>query len=47
MSRPCRARSRCTGHNYCIVDEIDSILIDEARTLLIISGKVADAARCT
>ena len=29
------------GHNYCIVDEIDSILIDEARTPLIISG-VAD-----
>ena len=33
------------GHNYCIVDEIDSILIDEARTPLIISGKVADAAQ--
>ncbi len=26
------------GHNFCIVDEIDSILIDEARTPLIISG---------
>lgn len=26
------------GHHYCIVDEIDSILIDEARTPLIISG---------
>ena len=26
------------GHNYVIVDEIDSILIDEARTPLIISG---------
>ncbi len=26
------------GHNYCIIDEIDSILIDEARTPLIISG---------
>ena len=25
-------------HNYCIVDEVDSILIDEARTPLIISG---------
>lgn len=25
-------------HNYAIVDEIDSILIDEARTPLIISG---------
>ena len=33
------------GHNYCIVDEIDSILIDEARTPLIISGKLADAAK--
>ena len=33
------------GHNYCIVDEIDSILIDEARTPLIISGRVADAAQ--
>lgn len=33
------------GHNYCIVDEIDSILIDEARTPLIISGKIADAAQ--
>ncbi len=33
------------GHNYCIVDEIDSILIDEARTPLIISGKLADAAQ--
>src|ERR1700747_817185 len=26
------------GHNYAIVDEVDSILIDEARTPLIISG---------
>ena len=33
------------GHHYCIVDEIDSILIDEARTPLIISGQVADAAK--
>ncbi|WP_292775354.1 preprotein translocase subunit SecA [Microbacterium sp. UBA6741] len=33
------------GHTYCIVDEVDSILIDEARTPLIISGRVADAAR--
>ena len=33
------------GHKYCIVDEIDSILIDEARTPLIISGRVADAAK--
>lgn len=33
------------GHRYCIVDEIDSILIDEARTPLIISGQVADTAK--
>jgi preprotein translocase subunit SecA len=32
------------GHAYAIVDEVDSILIDEARTPLIISGRVADAA---
>ncbi len=30
------------GHNYCIVDEVDSILIDEARTPLIISGPSED-----
>ena len=30
------------GHNFCIVDEVDSILIDESRTPLIISGKVED-----
>jgi len=29
-------------HNFCIVDEIDSILIDEARTPLIISGAAED-----
>ena len=29
-------------HNYCIVDEVDSILIDEARTPLIISGSSED-----
>jgi preprotein translocase subunit SecA len=29
------------GHNYAIVDEVDSVLIDEARTPLIISGPVA------
>ncbi len=28
------------GHNYAIVDEVDSVLIDEARTPLIISGPV-------
>ncbi|HIF65683.1 MAG TPA: preprotein translocase subunit SecA [Acidimicrobiia bacterium] len=33
------------GHSYCIVDEVDSILIDEARTPLIISGRLADAAK--
>lgn len=30
------------GHNFVIVDEVDSILIDEARTPLIISGPVDD-----
>ncbi|MDP8956726.1 MAG: preprotein translocase subunit SecA, partial [Actinomycetota bacterium] len=33
------------GHYYAIVDEVDSILIDEARTPLIISGMVADSAK--
>ncbi|HYU93705.1 MAG TPA: preprotein translocase subunit SecA, partial [Actinomycetota bacterium] len=33
------------GHHYGIVDEVDSILIDEARTPLIISGMVADSAK--
>ncbi len=33
------------GHSYAIVDEVDSILIDEARTPLIISGRIADAAK--
>lgn len=28
------------GHNYAVVDEVDSVLIDEARTPLIISGPV-------
>jgi preprotein translocase subunit SecA len=27
-------------HNYTIVDEVDSVLIDEARTPLIISGPI-------
>lgn len=31
------------GHNFAVVDEIDSILIDEARTPLIISAPVAQA----
>ncbi len=30
------------GHNYAIVDEVDSILVDEARTPLIISGPADD-----
>ena len=30
------------GHNFCIVDEVDSILIDESRTPLVISGKLED-----
>ena len=34
------------GHTFCIVDEVDSILIDEARTPLIISG-VPEAAADT
>jgi len=33
------------GHRYAIVDEVDSILIDEARTPLIISGQPETAAR--
>src|SRR5262245_45820229 len=32
------------GHVFAVVDEVDSILIDEARTPLIISGMVQDAA---
>src|SRR6202522_751565 len=33
------------GHPYAIVDEVDSILIDEARTPLIISGPADEAAK--
>jgi preprotein translocase subunit SecA len=33
------------GHHYAIVDEVDSILIDEARTPLIISGPSTESAR--
>ncbi|MGL5826292.1 MAG: preprotein translocase subunit SecA [Nocardioides sp.] len=33
------------GHSYAIVDEVDSILIDEARTPLIISGPTQDEVR--
>ncbi|HRY61733.1 MAG TPA: hypothetical protein P5266_05995, partial [Candidatus Fermentibacter sp.] len=32
------------GFRYCIVDEVDSVLVDEARTPLIISGPVARTA---
>ncbi|MFZ9540581.1 MAG: preprotein translocase subunit SecA, partial [Ilumatobacteraceae bacterium] len=41
---PTKANKVQRGHNFAIVDEVDSILIDEARTPLIISGRVADAA---
>jgi preprotein translocase subunit SecA len=33
------------GHSYAIVDEVDSILIDEARTPLIISGAVQESTK--
>jgi preprotein translocase subunit SecA len=33
------------GHNYAVVDEVDSILIDEARTPLIISGPAEQSAK--
>jgi preprotein translocase subunit SecA len=33
------------GHHYAIVDEVDSILIDEARTPLIISGPAQESAK--
>ena len=39
----CQLSERCQrGLNYAIVDEVDSILIDEARTPLIISGQAED-----
>jgi len=41
---PTKSQQVQRGHNFCIVDEVDSILIDEARTPLIISGRLADAA---
>ncbi len=37
-----RAQMVQRGHNFAIVDEVDSILIDEARTPLIISGPLDD-----
>jgi preprotein translocase subunit SecA len=33
------------GHHYAIIDEVDSILIDEARTPLIISGPAGDSQK--
>ncbi|MFK7917209.1 MAG: preprotein translocase subunit SecA [Ilumatobacter sp.] len=45
MASSKEAKVQQRGHNFCIVDEVDSILIDEARTPLIISGRVADAAK--
>jgi preprotein translocase subunit SecA len=33
------------GHNFAVVDEVDSILIDEARTPLIISGPAEDSSQ--
>jgi preprotein translocase subunit SecA len=33
--------------NFAIVDEVDSILIDEARTPLIISGRPTTSPSCT
>ena len=33
------------GHTYAIVDEVDSILVDEARTPLIISGRVGETGK--
>ena len=35
------------GHHYVVVDEVDDILIDEARTPLIISGPSKTPARST
>ena len=40
-----RERMVQRGHHYAIVDEVDSILVDEARTPLIISGAAEDSAR--
>lgn len=37
-----RAEMAQRAHNFAIVDEVDSILVDEARTPLIISGPLAD-----
>jgi preprotein translocase subunit SecA len=45
MAQKLEDKAQQRGHHYCLVDEVDSILIDEARTPLIISGRVADAAK--
>jgi len=38
MARTLQTKVQLKGLNYCVIDECDSILIDEARTPLIISG---------
>jgi preprotein translocase subunit SecA len=40
-----KARMVQRGHYFAVVDEVDSILIDEARTPLIISGAVQDSTK--
>lgn len=40
VQRPTSGKVAKHPFNYCIIDEVDSILIDEARTPLIISGQV-------
>ena len=40
---PAASRGCGRGYNFAVVDEIDSILIDEARTPLIISAPSADS----
>jgi preprotein translocase subunit SecA len=42
--RQSRAAMVQRGHHYAIVDEVDSILVDEARTPLIISGPAEDSS---
>ncbi|MFO1070513.1 MAG: preprotein translocase subunit SecA [Geminicoccaceae bacterium] len=42
--RPSRGAMVQRGHNFAIVDEVDSILVDEARTPLIISGQADDSS---
>jgi preprotein translocase subunit SecA len=43
----CARRARAARLNFAIVDEVDSILIDEARTPLIISGQAEDTPSST